>query len=59
MGTYLITGGAGFFGSILKEELLNKGHTCVSIDLEPDDYCNKVSGLRMTDGAIISGNRLV
>ena len=38
MGTYLITGGAGFFGSILKEELLNKGHTCVSIDLEPDDY---------------------
>lgn len=38
MGTYLITGGAGFFGSILKEELLNNGHSCVSIDLEPDDY---------------------
>lgn len=33
MGTYLITGGAGFFGSIMAKYLLEKGHTCVSIDL--------------------------
>ncbi len=38
MSTYLITGGAGFFGSILKEKLLLDGHFCVSIDLEPDNY---------------------
>lgn len=38
MQTYLITGGAGFFGSILKRDLLNDGNFCVSIDREPDDY---------------------
>ena len=38
MKTYLITGGAGFFGSILKEMLLLNGNICISIDLELDDY---------------------
>ena len=32
----LITGSAGFFGSILKKRLLLNGHTCVGIDLHPD-----------------------
>ena len=36
MAHYLVTGGAGFFGSIMKTALLDKGHTVVSIDLEPD-----------------------
>ncbi len=36
-----LTGGAGFFGSILKEELLKLGYSCVSIDLEPDTYKHK------------------
>ena len=36
MAHYLITGGAGFFGSILKNILLDRGHSVVSIDLEPD-----------------------
>lgn len=38
MACYLITGGAGFFGSILKQHFLELGHKCVSIDLEPDNY---------------------
>jgi len=36
MARYLITGGAGFFGSIMKRKLLDAGHEVVSIDLEPD-----------------------
>ena len=41
MACYLITGGAGFFGSILKKYFLNKGHKCVSIDLEIDNFKNE------------------
>ncbi len=41
MAEFLITGGAGFFGSILKKTLVQKGHKCVSIDLMPDDYINE------------------
>jgi nucleoside-diphosphate-sugar epimerase len=36
--TILITGGAGFFGDILKRSVLSAGHSCVSIDLEHDDF---------------------
>ena len=32
----LVTGGAGFFGGILKRRLLDEGHKCVSLDLQPD-----------------------
>lgn len=38
MACYLITGGAGFFGSILKQYFLSSGNKCVSIDLEPDNF---------------------
>lgn len=41
MSTFLITGGAGFFGSILKKELVDKGNFCISIDLENDDFKHK------------------
>jgi len=41
MKKYLITGGAGFFGSILKKELIKEGNFCVSIDLEKDNYKHK------------------
>ncbi len=36
--TVLVTGGAGFFGEILKRNLLKQGFTVVSIDLEKDDF---------------------
>ncbi len=36
MPCYLITGGAGFFGTILKQYFLAQGAECVSIDIEPD-----------------------
>lgn len=37
MKNVLLTGGAGFFGSILKTKVLDLGHRCVSIDLCSDD----------------------
>jgi UDP-glucose 4-epimerase len=38
MAKYLLTGGAGFFGSILKRRLLDDGAEVVSVDLVPDAY---------------------
>ena len=40
MNCYLITGGAGFFGSIMKKILLNGGNRVVSIDLQGDDLAD-------------------
>ncbi|HEY5083966.1 MAG TPA: NAD-dependent epimerase/dehydratase family protein, partial [Rhizomicrobium sp.] len=36
MAKYLVTGGAGFFGGILKRRLLDHGAEVVSVDLVPD-----------------------
>ncbi|MGO9340631.1 MAG: NAD-dependent epimerase/dehydratase family protein [Terracidiphilus sp.] len=36
MAKYLVTGGAGFFGGILKNRLLTGGSEVVSVDLVPD-----------------------
>lgn len=33
---YLITGGSGYFGGLLKRELLKDGHTCVNVDIDKD-----------------------
>lgn len=38
MRTVLITGGAGFFGSLLKNVLCKRGYLCVSIDLEKEEH---------------------
>jgi len=38
MKTMLVTGGSGFFGEILKKQLLDTGVKCVNIDLERDEY---------------------
>lgn len=37
MKTVLVTGGAGFFGRILKQEILEAGDRCISVDLCPDE----------------------
>jgi nucleoside-diphosphate-sugar epimerase len=39
----LITGGAGFFGQILRTCLLAAGSMCVSVDLEPDPFKHRNS----------------
>jgi nucleoside-diphosphate-sugar epimerase len=37
MKTVLLTGGAGFFGGLLKQQLLEAGYRCVSLDVLPGD----------------------
>lgn len=37
MKTVLLTGGAGFFGGLLKNCLLDAGYSCVSLDLHRDE----------------------
>ncbi len=41
MPTALLTGSAGFFGSVLKRRLLNEGWTCVGIDLHEDPFVHE------------------
>lgn len=50
MHNVLITGGAGFFGELLKNKLLADGVNCVSIDLERDDTSHP--GLTAVQGDI-------
>jgi UDP-glucose 4-epimerase len=38
MAKFLVTGGGGFFGSILKRRLLDDGAEVVSVDLVPDNF---------------------
>ena len=37
MKTYIVTGGSGFFGSILKRRLLEGGHSVINIDIHEDE----------------------
>lgn len=35
--TYLVTGGSGYFGSLLLARLAEQGHACCSLDINPPD----------------------
>ena len=37
MKTLVVTGGAGFFGGILKRQILERQDRCISIDICPDE----------------------
>ena len=37
MKTYLLTGGSGFFGGLLKRRLLSEGHCVVNLDVHADE----------------------
>jgi nucleoside-diphosphate-sugar epimerase len=56
MQTILITGGAGFFGGVLKRRLLASGYRCVSFDLVHDeDRHNNLVSIRgdLRDKALV------
>jgi UDP-glucose 4-epimerase len=53
MSHFLVTGGSGFFGGILKHRLLREGHTVVNIDLERDE--DKLDGLSSIQGDLRDG----
>ncbi|MCR4409649.1 MAG: NAD(P)-dependent oxidoreductase [Candidatus Saccharicenans sp.] len=42
MGRYLITGGSGYFGSLLIEYLLSQGHECINIDIYPQTFSHQL-----------------
>lgn len=48
--TVLLTGGTGFFGDILKKELLQRGYAVVSIDTDPEEVTSP--GLTFIQGDI-------
>ncbi len=50
MPSVLVTGGSGFFGGILKRELLRRGFSCVSVDLCEDE--DRHQNLRSVRGDI-------
>ncbi len=59
MAHYLVTGGSGFFGGVLKRRLLREGHTVVNLDLEPDeDLTATIPGLTSIRGDIRNPNLL-
>lgn len=53
MSHFLVTGGSGFFGGILKRRLLSEGHTVVNIDLERDE--DVLDGLTSIQGDLRNG----
>jgi nucleoside-diphosphate-sugar epimerase len=56
MKTVLVTGGAGFFGKILKQEILASGDRCISLDILPDDDSHpnlRTHQVDLRDGAAI------
>jgi nucleoside-diphosphate-sugar epimerase len=57
MKTLVVTGGAGFFGGILKREILRRGDRCISLDICPDDdeHANLVKErMDLRDAAAVS-----
>lgn len=40
----LVTGGAGFLGSHVLEEMIDRGHDAVCFDVRPSPFCNSVVG---------------
>jgi nucleoside-diphosphate-sugar epimerase len=42
--TFLVTGGSGFFGGIMKRHILEQGHRCINVDLvkDSDEHPNLV-----------------
>jgi nucleoside-diphosphate-sugar epimerase len=56
MKHFLVTGGSGFFGGILKRRLLAEGHAVVNLDLVPDPDAHE--NLRSHQGDIRDKARL-
>ena len=51
----LVTGGAGYFGSLLIDKLIEQGHECVCYDINPYDGVHNVESIL---GDILDYNKL-
>jgi UDP-glucose 4-epimerase len=53
----LVTGGAGFLGSHVLEELIDRGHNAVCFDLQPSSFCGSVVGDLLSMDDLVSATK--
>lgn len=53
----LVTGGAGFLGSHVIEEMIDQEHETICFDLQPSPYCESISGDLLSIDDLVSATK--